>query len=149
MKAIKSYCTHHIQTHNPSSANAGEALYVRIPKLDKPKVFVPNSLMLKFDFNITGHEDNHVVNNLGSNISSRDVIKLGGEIIYDLSHCYFYYTYKDLWLTRKQRGNDIFQGIHKNKKLSKLRSGHAKESNPVGVTEKDKEDKLQNQQLMQ
>ena len=88
-----------------------------------------------------------MANNLGSNISSRDVIKIGGETIYDLCHCYLYYTYKDLWLTTKQRENAIIRGIHKTKKLSKLRSGHAKEEDPVGTTDADKEAKMQNQQL--
>ena len=46
-----------------------------------------------------------------------------------------------------QRENAIFRGIHKTKKLSKLRSGHAKEEDPVGTTDADKEAKLQIQQL--
>ena len=41
----------------------------------------------------------------------------------------------------------MFRGIHKTKKLSKLRSGHAKEEEPAGNTDADKETKLQNQQL--
>ena len=104
---IKAESTHHVTTHNPSSAYPEETLYVRIPKLDKYKVIVPNSLMLIFDFIIAGHADNYTVNNLGSNISSRDIIKIGGETIYDLCHCYLYYTYKNLWLTNKQRDNAI------------------------------------------
>ena len=76
---IKAESTHHVTTHNPSSAYPGETLYVRIPKLDKSKVIVPNSLLLTFNFIIAGHADNYMANNLGSNISSRDVIKIGGE----------------------------------------------------------------------
>ena len=103
--------------------------------------------MLTFDFIIASHAENYMVNHLGSNISSRDVIKIGGETIYDLCHCYLYYTYKDLWLTTKQRKNAIFRGIHKTKKLSKLKSIRAKEEDPVGTTDADKKAKLQNQQL--
>ena len=62
---IKVESTHHVTTHNPSSAYPGETLYVRIPKLDKSKVIVPNSLMLTFDFIIAGHTDNCMVYNLG------------------------------------------------------------------------------------
>ena len=40
--------------------------------------------MLTFDFIIAA--DNYMVNNLGSNISSRDVIKIGGKAFYDLCH---------------------------------------------------------------
>ena len=74
----------HVATHNQSIAYPGETLYVRIPKLDNNKVIVPNSLMLTFNFVITGHADNCMVNNLGSYISSRNVIKIGGETVYDL-----------------------------------------------------------------
>ena len=92
---IKAESTHHVTTHNPSSAYPGETLYVRIQKFDKNEVIVPNSLMLTFDFVITGNADNYMVNNPGGNISSRDVMKIGGETIYDLCHCYLYYKYKD------------------------------------------------------
>ena len=82
---IKADSMHDAATHNPSIAYPGETLYVvRIPQFDKNKVIVPNSLMLTFDFVITGHADNSMVNNLGSYISSRDVIKIGGETVYDL-----------------------------------------------------------------
>ena len=46
---IKAESTHHVTTHNLSSAYPRETLYVRIPKLDKSKVIVSNSLMLTFD----------------------------------------------------------------------------------------------------
>ena len=137
---LKSENTHHVQTHNPSSANPGETLYVRIPKLDKSTVIVPNSLMLTFDFIISGHAGNYMVNNLGNNISSHDIIKIGGETIYDLTNCHLFYTYRDLWLTSMQRENSVFQGIHNSKKLSKLRAGHTKETTPDGSTEKDIQD---------
>ena len=110
---IKAESTHHVTTRNLSSAYPGETLYVRIQKLDKSKVIVPKSLMLTFSFIIAGHADNNMANNLGSNISSRDVIKIGGDTIYDLCHCYLYYTYKDFRLTTKQRENAISEAFIK------------------------------------
>ena len=89
--------------------------------------------MLTFDFIIAGHDDNYMITNLGRYISSRDVIKIGGDTIYDLCHCYLYYTYKDLWLTTKQRENKIFRGIHKTKKLSKPRSGQLKKKTQLAL----------------
>jgi len=118
LKADRQY---HSITHNPSSIKAGETLYVRVPKLKRDVLIVPGSLKLTFNLAKEGHANNHFVQNVARNLQARVVDKLGGEILSDVNYSYIYETYKDLWLTKKQRKNLVLQGIGKSN-LRKLRS---------------------------
>ena len=52
-------------TFNPSEANPGERLEVRVPKLNKTEVLVPGSLALCFNINLSGsHANNCLVQNI-------------------------------------------------------------------------------------
>ena len=121
---LKAEKKHHVITHNPSAANPGAILYVRIPNLTKNTVFVPDSLYLSADLEIsgkTGH-DNHVVNNVGRNIISKFEVKIGTNTAFNLSNYDIYMTYKDLWLSKHKRKNMVFEGIQ-DEEVRKLRSG--------------------------
>ena len=121
---IKANKKHHVITHNPSTANPGETLYVRIPKLTTDTFYVPGSIYLSADVKIsgdTGH-DNHLVQNFGRNVISRMSVKWGSQIAYDLNNYDLYMTYKDLWLPEEIRNDMTFEGIQ-DKNVNKLRSG--------------------------
>lgn len=121
---IKAVKKHHVITFNPSTANPGETLYVRIPKLTKDTFYVPGSFYLSADVEIsgtTGH-DNHVVDNLSRNLISQMSVKWGSDTVTNLSNYDLYKTYKDLWLPKEKRNNMIFEGIQ-NTNVNKLRSG--------------------------
>ena len=52
-------------TFNPSEANPGERLEVRVLKLNKNEVLVPGSLALRFDIDLSGgHANNYLVQNV-------------------------------------------------------------------------------------
>jgi hypothetical protein len=108
---VKAERQYHSITHNPSTINAGETLYVRVPKLKKDVMIVPGTLKLAFDLAKAGHADNYFVQNVARNLQARVVDKLGGDILSDVDHYNIFETYKDLWLTEKQRKNRILQGI--------------------------------------
>ena len=118
-KADRQY---HSITHNPSTINSGETLYVRIPKLRRDVVIVPGTLKLNFDLNKKGHANNHFVNNVGRALQAHVVDKLGGEILSDQNNYFIYQTYQDLWLSEKQRKNLVLQGVGTSN-LRKMRSG--------------------------
>ena len=118
--AVRGSKSHHTITHNPSSANPNETLYVRIPKLKKDMLFVPGSMYLSANLEITGHNKNHPVDNIGRKLISKMVVKIGGEIVFDLSSYNVFMTYKDLWMTTNQRQNRIYEGIQ-SERLRKLR----------------------------
>ncbi len=121
---IKAVKKHHVITHNPSSANPGETLYVRIPKLTQDIFYVPGSIYISADVEIsgeTGHQ-NQLVDNFGRNIISQMTVKWGSETVTSLNHYDSYMTYKDLWLPKAKRDNMIFEGIQ-GVNVNKLRSG--------------------------
>ena len=133
---LKAERQHHVITHNPSSANPKETLYVRIPRLTENTFYVPGSVYLSADVDITGDAKNSVVNNLGRNLISKLVVKFGTTDILDIDNYNIYTTFKDLWLTDEERKNRVFQGIQ-GEKLRALRSGVA-EDKVTGETANDK-----------
>ena len=46
---------------NPSEANPGETLNVRVPKLNENEVLVPGSLALRFDIDLSGGHANNLL----------------------------------------------------------------------------------------
>lgn len=133
---LKAKRQHHVITNNPSSANPKETLYIRIPRLSENTFYVPNSIYLSADVEISGNVKNSVVNNLGRNLISKLSIKWGTETIFQVDNYNLYATYKDLWLTEEERTNRVFQGIQ-GEKLRALRSG-VTEANVTGETANDK-----------
>ncbi len=119
--ALKAERCHHIITHNPSNINPNETLYVRIPRLTNHTFYVPNSIYLSADINLSGDDKNYVVDNVGRYLIKKLVIKIGPETILSIEDYNLFMHYKELWLTKSQRKNMIFQGIQSNN-LNKLRS---------------------------
>lgn len=124
---FKATRTSHKVTHIPSSAKPGDTLTVTVPKI-KDKLFIPSTFAVMFDMDIVLDPaepgttvNNYPVNNLAANIVSRIVIKINSKSIFDLDYAYLYNTYKDLWLTNKQRLNSVFKGIQ-DEELRKLRA---------------------------
>ena len=102
---VKGERKYHTITHNPSTVNEGQTLYVRLPKLAKDLVIVPGTLKLTFDLAPVGHTNNRFVNDVGRVIQAHVIDKLGGEIISDVNNYNIYKTYCDLWLTLKEQNN--------------------------------------------
>ena len=123
-RGLKAERHHHIITNNPSSANPKETLYIRIPKLVENTFYVPGTVYLSADVDLSGDAKNSVVNNLGRNLVSKLVVKWGTENILHVDNYDIYATFKDLWLTEEERNNMVFQGIQ-SENLRALRSGVA------------------------
>ena len=129
---LKSERLHHVITNNPSSANPKETLYIRIPRLTENTFYVPGSVYLSADVDISGDSKNSVVNNLGRNLVSKLVVKFGPETILHIDNYDLFSTFKDLWLSNEERKNSVFQGIQSSN-LRALRSG-VSEANVNGET---------------
>ena len=108
-------------TLNPSSANPGETLYINIPKLSENLVIVPGSVYLVFKLTVEGHENNTLVNNVGSNLVSRLKVLFGGETLQDTQRYDVFQTYHDLFLSDEEREDRLRQGIS-SVNMRKLRS---------------------------
>ena len=133
---LKAERQHHVITNNPSSANPKETLYVRIPRLTENTFYIPGTVYLSADVDISGNAKNSVVNNLGRNLISKLTVKWGSESILQIDNYNLYATFKDLWLTEEERKNSVFQGIQ-SENLRALRSG-VTEANVNGETANEK-----------
>ena len=110
-------------TFNPSEANPGERLEVRVPKLNKNEVLVPGSLALRFDIDLSGgHANNYLVQNVSRALVSQQVVKFGGTTLDDIVDFDVYKIFTDLFLLEETRGNMVSEGIQ-SKKLPQIRSG--------------------------
>ena len=128
-------------TFNPSEANPGERLEVRVPKLNKNEVLVPGSLALRFDIDLSGgHANNHLVQNVSRALVSQQVVKFGGTPLDDIVNFDVYKIFIDLFLPEETRGNMVAEGIQ-SKNLSQIRSG-AGDKPTTGVDAENKLEKV-------
>ena len=128
-------------TFNPSEANPGERLEVKVPKLDKNEVLVPGSLALRFDIDLSGgHANNYLVQNVSRALVSQQVVKFGGTPLDDIVDFDVYKIFTDLFLPKETRGNMVAEGIQ-SKKLCQIRSD-AGDKPTSGVDEEKKLEKV-------
>ena len=128
-------------TFNPSEANPGDRLEVRVPKLNKNEVLVPGSLALRFDIDLSGgHANNHLVQNVSRALVKQQVVKFGGETLDDIVDFDVYKIFTDLFLPEETRGNMVAEGVQ-SKKLSQIRSG-AGDKPTTGVDAENKLEKV-------
>ena len=123
MRAMKAPYSVKRITFDPSEANPGARLEVRVPKLNKNEVLVPGSLALRFDIDLTGgHANNYLVQNVSRALVSQQVVKFGGTTLDDIVDYDIYKIFTDLFLPQETRANMLAEGIQ-SEKLSKIRSG--------------------------
>ena len=110
-------------TFDRSEASPGETLYVRVPKLNENEVFVPGSLALRFDIDLSGgHANNFLVQNVTRAPVGKLVVKFAGAIVQDTVGYDIFKIFEDLFLSQEQRDNMLLEGIH-SEDLCKIRSG--------------------------
>ena len=108
---IKARSTLNRITLTPSEASPNETLYVAILKLAENIVLVPGSVYLAFDLNVSGHEDNTLVNNVGRNLVKRQRVLFGGEVLQETLDYDLFQTYHDLHLSIEARDNMLRYGV--------------------------------------
>ena len=124
-------------TFNPSQANPGETLLVRVPKLNKNEVLVPGSLALRFDIDLSGgHANNFLVQNVSRALVSQMTVRFGGETLEGTVDHDIYKIFSDLFLPGEKGDNIVPEGIQ-SKDLCKIRSG-AGDAKTSGVDDEKK-----------
>ena len=136
--ALKADRTVYRVTFNRNKASPGDTLYIPVPKLSDEVVLVPGSLAVIFDFTVSGHANNFLVNNVSRALVNRLTVKFVGEILQDTDGYDLFKLYKDLFLTVKERANRLSEGIQ-SEDLAKIRC-NAGDKKTTGV---DKEKKTQ------
>ena len=106
---------------NPSTAKAGDVLYVTVPKLAQDVVIVPGTLSLVFDIDLTGgHANNYLVFNVSRALVSRLTVTFGGTPVQDTNGYDIYKIFDDMFLDAYARDEMLMEGLHGDK-LNKIR----------------------------
>ena len=141
MRAMKAPYSVKRITFDPSEANPGARLDVRVPKLNQNEVLVPGSLALRFNIDLSGgHANNYLVQNVSRALVSQQVVKFGGTTLDDIVDYDIYKIFTDLFLPEETHGNMLAEGIQ-SEKLSKIRSG-AGDKPTTGVDDENKLEKV-------
>ena len=83
-----------------------------IPHGSRDHVIVPDTLKITFDFDLESKDKVcSVVNNVGRALVKKKLLILGSKEIEMIDNSDFYDTYKDLYLSEKEREKKLFQGI--------------------------------------
>ncbi len=110
--------------NNPSTIDQAQQLLVRFPDLGASDLIVPGTARLAFTIKLTSTDDNRkVVQNLGRAIVKKMCIKISGNEIMSIDDADVYHIYSDLWKTKQERNNLVYQGIDESKdsNVTKLR----------------------------
>jgi len=136
LNGMKAYRAVNQTTFVPSSAEPGETLYVRVPRLGENEVVVPGTLALVFDIDISGgHANNYLVQNVSRALVSRMKVKFGTEVLQNTDGYDIYKIYEDLFLTQEQRDNMLLEGIQ-SEDLCRIRSNSGDKKTSGVDTEK-------------
>jgi hypothetical protein len=113
LKAERAHRQHVVLTHNPSSIEPRQTLQVRFPNLGDNDVIVPGSFFISFALNLKGTKDpaRSVVPNVGRKIIKTLKINFEGNEVLSINNYDEIMTYKDFWLSKKDKAKRIFQGI--------------------------------------
>ena len=114
MKATRVHRQHVVLTHNPSSIEPGQTLQIRFPNLGEHDVIVPGSFFISFALNLKGEKDKarSVVPNIGRKIIKMFKIYFEGNEVLSINNYDEIMTYRDLWMSKKEKPKRIFQGLH-------------------------------------
>ena len=113
-KGVKGTRQKVVITNNQSTIiNENQLLTVRFPNLGKNDVIVPGSARLAFNISLESTEDANrtMMSNIDRAIIKTISIKIEGNEVYSLDVADVYNVFKDLWLTKNQLENMVYQGI--------------------------------------
>ena len=81
-------------------------------EIDIPHVIIPNAVKITFNLDIESTDKaRSVVNNVGKALVKKKVLMLGSTDIDTINNSDIYDTYKDLYLSEKEREEELLQGI--------------------------------------
>jgi len=136
LDGVKAYRSVNRTTFVPSSAEPGEKLHVRVPRLGENEVIVPGPLALVFDIDLSGgHANNYLVQNVSRALVSRMKVKFGTTTLQDTDGYDIFKIYEDLFLTQEQRDNMLLEGIQ-SEDLCRIQSNSGDKKTSAVDTEK-------------
>ena len=115
-KGIKGARQKVIVTHNPSEIDQAQLLLVRFPNLGSDDVIVPGMVNLSFNIGMSSTADpkRTLVSNIGRAIIKKLAVKFEGNEILSIDDFDMFACYRDLWKTKSEKRNAMWQGIISN-----------------------------------
>ena len=103
---------HIVKVNTPNFGYPRQLMDVEIPAGSADQVIVPDTLKITFNLDVESKDKTRsIVNNVGRALVNKKVLVLGSTEIDTVNQSYIYDTYKDLYLTKKEREEKLLQGI--------------------------------------
>ena len=110
--AFKSKREHIAKVNMPNIAYPNQHIDIEIPHDSRDHVIIPDTVKITFNLDITSTDKaRSVVNNVGRALVKKKVLMLGSKDIQTINNSDIYDTYKDLYLSKKEREENLIQGI--------------------------------------
>ena len=124
---------HMVKSSMPNMAYPSQPIDIEIPKGSRNHVIMPDTLKITFNLEIKSTDKTcSVVNNVGRALVKKKKLTLGSTEIDTINNSDIYDTYKDLFLSKKEREERLLQDIQPANGL-KARVG-AKKTNGTALT---------------
>ena len=110
--AFKGKREHIAKVNMPNIAYPNQHIDIEITHGSRDHVIVPDTVKITFNLDIESIDKaRSVVNNVGRALLKKKVLMLGSKDIDKINNSYIYDTYKDLYLSEKEREEKLLQGI--------------------------------------
>ena len=110
--AFKGKREHIAKVNMPNIAYPNQHIDIEILHGSRDHVIVPDTVRITFSLDIESTEKTRsVVNNVGRALVKKKVIMFGSKDIDTINNSDIYDTYKDLYLSEKERKEKLLQGI--------------------------------------
>ena len=108
--AFKGKRDHIAKVNMPNIAYPNQHIDIEIPHGSRDHVIVPDTVKITFNLDITSTDKaRSVVNNVGRALVKKKVLMLGSKEIDTIDNSNIYDTYKDLYLSEKERERSYFK----------------------------------------
>ena len=110
---FKSKREHIAKVNMPNITYPNQHSDIEIPHGSRDHVIVPDTVKITFNLDIESTDKTHsIVNNVGRALVKKKVFMLGSQDIDTISNSDIYGTYKDLYLSEKEREEKLLQSIY-------------------------------------
>ena len=101
---------HITKVNMPNIAYPNQHIDIEIPHGSRDHVIIPDTVKITFNLDITSTDNaRSVVNNVGRALVKKKVLMLGSKEIDTIDNSNIYDTYKDLYLSEKERERSYFK----------------------------------------
>ena len=110
--AFKGKREHIVKVNMPNIAYPNQHIDIEIPHGSRDHEIIPDTIKITFNLDIKSTDKAHsVVNNVGRALVKKKVLIIGSKEIDTINNPDIYDTYKDLYLSKKEREKMLLQSI--------------------------------------